>query len=75
MKFFTATSIHNTGQIYSCDESGMPLEHKLPCIISQKGAKKIRQITSGNKTQISILACANRYLHVRMQLARFYHPW
>ncbi len=37
----------------------MPLEHKLPRIISQKGAKKICQITSGNKTQISILACAN----------------
>ncbi len=51
--------LHNPGQIYNCDVSGMPLEHKLPCIISQKGAKKNRQITSGNKTQISILACAN----------------
>ncbi len=51
--------LHNPGQIYNCDVSGMPLEHKLPCIISQKGAKKIRQRTSGNKTQISILACAN----------------
>ncbi len=46
-------------QIYNCDESGMPLEHKLPRIISAKGAKKIRQITSGNKTQITILGCCN----------------
>ena len=36
-------------QIYNCDESGMPLEHKLPKTISQKGSKKVRQITSGIK--------------------------
>ena len=27
-------------QIYNCDESGMPLEHKLPKTISRKGSKK-----------------------------------
>ena len=36
-------------QIYSCDESGMPLEHKLPKPIAVKGTKKVRQITSGIK--------------------------
>ena len=46
-------------QIYNCDELGMPLEHKLPKTISRKGSKKVRQITSGNKTQITVLGCAS----------------
>ena len=49
------------GQIYNCDESGMPLEHTPPKTIAIKGTKKVCQITSGNKTQISILACANAF--------------
>ena len=28
-------------QIYNCDESGMPLEFKLPKVIAGKGAKKL----------------------------------
>lgn len=48
-------------QIYNCDESGMPLEHKLPKTITEKGTKKVRQITSGNKTQITVLGCGSRY--------------
>ena len=46
-------------QIYNCDESGMPLEHRMPKIIAAKGTKKVRQCTSGSKTQITILACAS----------------
>ena len=46
-------------QIYNCDESGMPLQHKMPKTITQRGTKKVRQRSSGNKTQISILACGN----------------
>jgi len=46
-------------QIYNCDESGIPLEHKLPKIVGPKGMKKVRQCTSGTKTQITILACAS----------------
>ena len=37
----------------------MPLEHKLPKTISLKGSKKVRQITSGNKTQITVLGCVS----------------
>ncbi len=37
----------------------MPLEHKLRHVITARGAKKIRQVTSGNKTQITILGCCN----------------
>ena len=46
-------------QIYNCDESGMPLEHKMPKVIAAKGTKKVRQCTSDSKTQITILACAS----------------
>ena len=46
-------------QIYNCDESGMPLQHKVPKVISAKGCKKVRQVSSGNKTQITILGCAS----------------
>ena len=46
-------------QIYNCDESGMPLEHKIAKVIVIKGAKKVRQVSSGNKTQITILGCVS----------------
>ena len=46
-------------QIYNCDESGMPLEFKIPKVIAAKGTKKVRQCSSGSKTQITILACAS----------------
>ena len=36
-------------QIYNCDESGMPLEHKMSKVITLKGAKKVRQISSGTR--------------------------
>ena len=35
--------MHKPSQIYNCDESGMPLEHKLPRTVSPKGVKKVRQ--------------------------------
>ena len=31
-------------QIYNCDESGMPLQHKVPKVLSVKGAKKVCQV-------------------------------
>ena len=45
--------------IYNCDESGMPLQHKWPKTVAQRGTKKVRQRSSGDKTQISVLACGN----------------
>ena len=41
------------------DETGMPLEHKMPKVIAAKGTKKVRQCTSGTKSQITVLACAS----------------
>ena len=46
-------------QKYNCDESGMPLEHKTPKLIAIRGTKKVRQRSSGNKTQLSVLGCVS----------------
>ena len=46
-------------QLYSCDESGMPLEHKMSKVIAVKGSKEVRQISFGNKTQITVLGCVS----------------
>ena len=45
--------------IYNCDESGMPLQHKMPKTVAHRGTKKVCQRPSGDKTQISVLACGN----------------
>ena len=37
-------------QIYNCDESGLPLDHKMPRVIAKRGVKEVRLRTSGNKT-------------------------
>ena len=37
----------------------MPLEYKMTKVIATRGTKKLRQYTSGMKTQITILACAS----------------
>ena len=46
-------------RIYNMDESGLPLDHNPSKVIAMKGARKVHCRTSGNKMQITILACAN----------------
>ena len=46
-------------RIYNMDESGMPLDHKPSKVVTLRGTKKVHCRTSGNKAQITILACAN----------------
>lgn len=46
-------------RIYNMDESGVSLDHKPPKVVALKGAKKVHCRTSGNKAQITILACAS----------------
>ena len=45
--------------IYNMDELGMPLDHKQLKRVALKGIKKFHGPSSGNKAQITILACAN----------------
>ena len=45
--------------LYNMDETGVPLCPRPPKIIAKKGQKKVRYRTSGQKTQITVLACGS----------------
>ena len=46
------------------DETGMPLDPAPPKVITRKEQKHTQPITTGNKTQITVLSCcsANGYV-------------
>ena len=44
-------------QIYNVDETGMPLDHRPPKIVTRKGQKNVCYRTSGNKSQITVIGC------------------
>ena len=44
---------------YNVDESEMPLHHCTPKVVTQKGQKKVRVRTTGEKSQITIVGCAS----------------
>ena len=46
-------------QIFNCDETGMPLMHKPPKVIAGVGQKHPYTITGSDRSQITVLACAN----------------
>ena len=45
--------------IYNMDETGVPLDAKQLKRVALKGMKKIHGRSSGNKTQITVVVCAN----------------
>ena len=45
--------------IFNCDESGFSLEHKPGKLIGEKGTKHLNSITSGDKAQLTVLACVS----------------
>ena len=47
------------GNIFNCDESGMPLCPKPPKIIDKVGAKNPNYLTGNTKSQITVLACVS----------------
>ena len=46
-------------QVFNADESGMPLDPPSLKVVATSGAKHSQVICSGNKAQITILACCN----------------
>ena len=46
-------------QIYNVDETGLSLDHIPPKVVTQKGHKKVRCRTSGNKSQITVISCVS----------------
>ena len=47
------------GRIFNLDETGMPLQHRPGKRIAVKGQKHVNVITSGNKTNITVLGCVS----------------
>ena len=47
------------GQIFNCDETGMPLVHKPPRVVAHTNQKHPYAVTSGDTSQITVLACAS----------------
>ena len=37
----------------------MPLNHHVPKVVTQKGEKKVRIHTTGDKSQITVVGCAS----------------
>ena len=46
---------HSPSQIYNVDESGMPLNFKVPNIVAKRVSKKVRYQHAGKKRQITIV--------------------
>ena len=55
--------LNKASAIYNMDESGMPLDHKQLKRVAKRGTKKVYGRASGNKMQITIVACANAAGH------------
>ena len=51
------------GQVFNMDESGFPLNPKSPKGIFEVGTQNAAAVNSGNKTQITVLACVNAVGH------------
>ena len=58
----------------------MPLNYKQPRRIAPKGMRKVYGLSSGNKTQITVVACGNAAGHVLPPMiilkgGKFNHEW
>lgn len=51
--------LNSPSRIFNCDESGIPLDPTPPKVIVSKGTKHPRCVTTGDKAQITVLACCN----------------
>ena len=48
--------MESPNQIYNVNKTGMPLDHRLPKVVTKKDQKKVRSRTSGNKSQVTVIA-------------------
>ena len=46
-------------QIFNLDETGMPLDPPPPKVVAKKGQKHPTSLTSGKKSQVTVLACVS----------------
>ena len=55
--------LNKPNRIYNVDETSMPLDHKPPKVVTTKGQKKVRCRTTGNKAQVTVIACVSASGH------------
>ena len=48
-------------QIFNMDETGMPLDPNPPFVVAPVGAKHVSCMRTGDKSQITVIACCNNY--------------
>ena len=60
-----------SNKIFNLDESGMPLDPCPPKVITQNGVKHSVSITTGDKAQITTLACCSAAGYVIPPLVMF----
>ena len=51
--------LNSPNRIYNVDETGIALDGHAPRIVAKRGQKKVRYRTSGNKNQMTVIACVS----------------
>ena len=51
--------LNSPGRIYNVNETGIALDGHAPKLVAKRGQKKVRYRTSGNKSQITVIACVS----------------
>lgn len=72
--------LNKASRIYNMDETGMPLDPKPLKRVARRGVRKVHAPASGDKSNITGVACANSVGHVLPPMVifkgeRFNHQW
>ena len=51
--------LDSPSRIYNVDETGIALDGHAPRVVAKRGQKKVRYRTTGNKKQVTVIACMN----------------
>ena len=51
--------LNKPSQIFNFDETGVPLSFSPPRVLARKGQKHVYSVRTGDKSQVTVLACAS----------------
>ena len=51
--------LNSPSRSYNVDETGMAFDCHAPKVVAKRGQKKVRYRTSGNKSQVTVIACVS----------------
>ena len=63
--------MNNPSQIYNVHETSMLLDHHPPKVVAVKGQKKVCSRMSGNKSQVTVIACVSATGHALLPFVIF----